>query len=1124
LTKSFEVLETVIRSHHSCHIAASSLAALAENSLHLNLGLLTAADDGSVIFVSGIADCVHSANESWMVRLFRSLCLFVPSSAVRHTSCRRIFDACANIWIICTDGAGQLPQDKKAERIRLFDRLYDTVIAAAYVELSLSPKNPAKELTERFSGHTEQLYTLFACMQAVQSLPELFVPNYPTNTMVARLEQNFIHGDVQQMADPLSSQDLHRREDMLCQKFVQKLFRHKSTESFHSTKPDPCVVGILRVLLVLSSVPTQQITMGNAKVASDDVNVDPNAGPDLLTFLFINCLFPISSTNASSRRSSVLGPICQTPTSRSLVYALLFMLCKSNVANYGRLIAIMSNEANESTVVAIKPSDEHTVNGQQQTRTFRLKQKPWNYNPAALVKNSDAYVGLCNQGGTCYMNSLLQQLYHTPSFSSGLLQIESKLSEGKDQDSEKVLFQLQVLFGFLRLSQKRYYDTLPFCKVFKDYDGEPIRLGEQKDINEFAGMLFDKLESNPDVAGLLARTIQGTFVYKTKSIETPYKSDREEKFYMITVDVKNKNTLEESLELNIAEELFSGENKLEDPDAGRKVDALRRCAVRQLPPTLIIHLKRFEFDLETMNRKKVNDLITFPVDLNMYPYTEEGIAAKDAKLKSRNPEMESSAEDVMDSVLNPHFKRSQLASEVNPRDPSSPYYQYVLKGIVAHMGAIDSGHYYSFIKDKATGKWFEYNDKAVLSFSPNDIPTEVSSCTVLTIVVLALLIQCFGGEEMYTMSTGAQGLRMRQNNAYLLFYERSGPDCDAEDVASSAQHMHIPSPPKSVLTLPDGVADARSALNFSESVESALAPLAPLSNIASNVMQAVWTENIEFQTDRYLFEATHFKFLWQLLHAESLEVLLKRTNSSAGKNDGDPHSKLSVMVLRFVVEVVCRARAQSCVQLFFGRLEKIVSSDSSGRCADAVIQELSHENADYAAAFAMVSTVTTPRARANSIGGSGPAASVPSSTTVTLSRRTQTEKQVVQRSVHSWLLQMYLLCPHSVSVRIFSKFLLVCFKVIRNESHTHYLERDPSLCCPDIGVGGMADCIAPCPKDHKDELETDSNDAASNAVLPVTVDSRVFSCVSTRFVYKLLLLLVCFQPDDIVGHDGEFFS
>lgn len=112
------------------------------------------------------------------------------------------------------------------------------------------------------------------------------------------------------------------------------------------------------------------------------------------------------------------------------------------------------------------------------------------------------------------MNSLLQQLYHIPAFSSGLLSISDNTYEATDHsndksvgqkdgstvnavkietmtsenshgisdvcgstvqtvktvkagpsDDEKLLFQLQVMFGYLRLSEKRFYDTLSFCKV-----------------------------------------------------------------------------------------------------------------------------------------------------------------------------------------------------------------------------------------------------------------------------------------------------------------------------------------------------------------------------------------------------------------------------------------------------------------------------------------------------------------------------------------------------------------------------------------------------------------------------------------------------------------------------------
>jgi len=54
---------------------------------------------------------------------------------------------------------------------------------------------------------------------------------------------------------------------------------------------------------------------------------------------------------------------------------------------------------------------------------------------------------------------------------------------------------------------------------------------------------------------------------------------------------------------------------------------------------------------------------------------------------------------------------------------------------VVHSGTADSGHYYSFIKDREhpeANKWYEMNDHIVRDFDPNDIPQE-----------------CFGGEDIF---------------------------------------------------------------------------------------------------------------------------------------------------------------------------------------------------------------------------------------------------------------------------------------------------------------------------------------------------------------------------------------
>lgn len=87
------------------------------------------------------------------------------------------------------------------------------------------------------------------------------------------------------------------------------------------------------------------------------------------------------------------------------------------------------------------------------------------------LKKPDRPVGLKNQGATCYMNSFLQQLYAIPSFRNRLLELD----DTSEDLGRSPLFQLQVLFGYLRISQKKYYDTKPFCTSFTDYDGQPVR-------------------------------------------------------------------------------------------------------------------------------------------------------------------------------------------------------------------------------------------------------------------------------------------------------------------------------------------------------------------------------------------------------------------------------------------------------------------------------------------------------------------------------------------------------------------------------------------------------------------------------------------------------------------------
>ena len=105
---------------------------------------------------------------------------------------------------------------------------------------------------------------------------------------------------------------------------------------------------------------------------------------------------------------------------------------------------------------------------------------------------------------------------------------------------------MQVLFGYLGVSQKKFYDTIPFCKALKEYDGSQLRLGEQKDINEFCAMLFDQLENtSPRAKRLLHRQYGGCFIHQIVSQhpEAPYTSEREEAYHMITLEVQGRRPI-----------------------------------------------------------------------------------------------------------------------------------------------------------------------------------------------------------------------------------------------------------------------------------------------------------------------------------------------------------------------------------------------------------------------------------------------------------------------------------------------------------------------------------------------------------------------------------------------------
>jgi ubiquitin carboxyl-terminal hydrolase 9/24 len=114
---------------------------------------------------------------------------------------------------------------------------------------------------------------------------------------------------------------------------------------------------------------------------------------------------------------------------------------------------------------------------------------------------------------------------------------------------------------------------------------------------------------------------------------------------------------------------------------------------------------------------------------------------------------------------------------------------------VVHQGVADGGHYYSFIQDRQTTKWYEFNDTFVNDFAESDLADE-----------------CFGGAEQWGNSMNFRTTtHVKTRNAYLLFYERvndyeppkSEDEGEGEEDASMKDEISetIPEEIKDIITL-----------------------------------------------------------------------------------------------------------------------------------------------------------------------------------------------------------------------------------------------------------------------------------------------------------------------------------
>ncbi|XP_052214421.1 probable ubiquitin carboxyl-terminal hydrolase FAF-X [Dreissena polymorpha] len=585
-------------------------------------------------------------------------------------------------------------------------------------------------------------------------------------------------------------------------------------------------LGITKELLAFQS-PEKKYQMG----------AQP-AGVNLIKELVEDFVFPASKVVLQCRKSSgelpleQATPVCSTPATVVAAYELLVALCTRCVPNLKALTALLIDMYYSSEAPLIE----------------------WEYLPPVGARPHKGFVGLKNAGATCYMNSVLQQLFMIEPIRAGILAIEGaaddveedytsmekgegetniEVNEEERKDEEKpvsnkeeerkeynlgILKQIQLIFGNLAASKLQYYVPKGFWKHFKLW-GEPVNLRDQHDSLEFFNSLVDSLDEALKAMGqvtILQRVLGGSFADQKICKDCPHRYQREEPFTSLNVDIRNHHNLRESLEQYVKGDLLEGANAYHCDKCNKKVDTVKRLVIRKLPKVLAIQLKRFDYDWERESAIKFNDYFAFPREFDMEPYTTQGLAKIEGEI---------------------------IDTDCDEKGQSS---RYKLIGVVVHSGQASGGHYYSYILHRPTdsdAKWYKFDDGDVSECKMDD-DEEMKN-------------QCFGGEymgEVFDHMLKRMTIRRQKRwwNAYILFYERQD-DSDEEIISKNVQDLTI-THKSSIVRMPRAIE------------------------------KCVRKQNIMFMHERTQFSPEYFQFMRKLLTCNQMYI---HTNVSQEKLSPD---------------------------------------------------------------------------------------------------------------------------------------------------------------------------------------------------------------------------------------------
>ncbi|KAF8398026.1 hypothetical protein HHK36_016952 [Tetracentron sinense] len=441
-------------------------------------------------------------------------------------------------------------------------------------------------------------------------------------------------------------------------------------------------------------------------------------------------------------------------------------------------------------------------------------------------KKETGFVGLENQGATCYLNSLLQTLYHIPYFRKAVYHMPMMEN---DMPSGSIPLALQSLYYKLQYSD----DCVATKELTKSFGWNTYDSFMQHDVQELNRVLCEKLENKMKgtvAEGTIQQLFEGHHVNYIECINVDYKSTRKELFYDLQLDVKGCRDVYASFDKHVEVERLVGDNKYHAEQHGLQ-DAKKGFLFIDFPPVLQLQLKRgcqernrvaavdspvssqqFEREegrvpvvvSEKIHGQNPNRAIDVSLHVNLnfdntcaqrrlhkaviqvLPPLCASFSLYKRKLLDALPGKRR-CEDDEDVSINDRYEfplQLDLDREngkyLSPDADRSVRNLYTLHSVLVHSGGVHGGHYYAFIRPTLTNQWFKFDDEQVTKEDMKRV-----------------LEEQYGGEELPQTNPGFSNTPFKftkYSNAYMLVYIRKSDkekiicNVDEEDIA---EHLRV---------------------------------------------------------------------------------------------------------------------------------------------------------------------------------------------------------------------------------------------------------------------------------------------------------------------------------------------